>query len=189
MRLLLHTCCAPCLLAPYASLISKRHKITGFFYNPNIMPYREFRRRLTAFKQYAEKEGIPANIDENYSLEFMLKNYLERGNLPRCRVCYDIRLRETARIASEKGFDGFSTTLTVSPFQDHELIKQAGEQAAEKYHVKFLYQDWRPEFRPSHEKAKKLGLYLQGYCGCIFSEEERYRPSTRKRLAKTKREQ
>ena len=177
MKILLHSCCAPCLLAPYDSLKGEGHEIVPLFYNPNIMPYREFRKRLAAFWDYAKERKIPAMIDESYDLESLLRKYLDRGAMPRCQVCYEMRLAYTASMASEKGFDAFSTTLSVSPFQNHELIQKAGESASSQYQKAFLYRDWRPHFRQAHEKAKNLNLYLQGYCGCIFSEEERYRRS------------
>ncbi len=187
MKILLHTCCAPCLIAPYHSLVARGYEVVAFFYNPNIQPYREFRRRLGAFREYIAANHIPAIIDENYDLEFMLRKYLDRGDAPRCRICYDVRLGETARLATQKGFDAFSTTLSVSPYQSHTIIREAGEAAARQYNIRFLYQDWRPEFYAAHEEAKSLGLYMQTYCGCIFSEEERYRPSVRRRLAKKRR--
>jgi hypothetical protein len=175
MKILLHSCCAPCLLAPYDSLLEEGHEITALFHNPNIMPYREFRNRLTAFRDYAQEHSIPVMIDESYDLESLLRKYLERGATPRCLVCYEMRLDHTARMASEKGFDAFSTTLSVSPYQNHEFIQKAGESATSQYRKPFLYRDWRPHFIEAHEKAKNLHLYLQAYCGCIFSEEERYR--------------
>jgi len=180
LKILLHSCCAPCLIGPFHSLRERGHEVTAYFYNPNIMPYREFRRRLTAFRDYTKLESIPVIIDENYKLEYMLRRYLERGEIPRCRICYEERLGHTGKIALEKGFDAFATTLAVSPYQDHELIRTAGREASEH----FLYEDWRPLFTENHEKAKKLGIYMQGYCGCIFSEEERYRPSVRKKIQK-----
>jgi len=182
MSILLHTCCAPCLIGPYQALIGQGNQATAFFFNPNIMPYREFRKRLQSFKEFTTKRAIPFIINENYSLEAILRRFLDRGEAPRCRICYDIRLEETARMAAEKGFEAFASTLCVSPYQDHTLIRAAGEAAAEKFGVQFLYQDWRPHFKEGHDEAISLGLYRQGYCGCIFREEERYRPSVRKKL-------
>ena len=187
MNILLHACCAPCLIETYKSLVKEGHEVKVLFYNPNIMPYREFRKRLESFKEYTHRQGISSIIDEDYKLEYMLRRYLERGESPRCRVCYYVRLGETARIASERNFDAFSTTLAVSPYQDHELIRKAGEAAAREHQVEFVYKDWRPLFRATEEAARMKNLYMQTYCGCIFSEEERYRPSVRKKIARERR--
>jgi len=175
MKILLHGCCAACLIAPYRFLRESGEDAVAFFYNPNIMPYREFRSRLACFKDYTTSQNISNIYDENYPLEYMLKKYLEPGEKSRCQLCYEIRLNETARIAAEKDFNAFSTTLLVSPYQDHDLIRKAGEEAGFRYHVHFIFRDWRPDFLSSHEEAKQRNLYLQSYCGCIFSEEERYR--------------
>lgn len=187
MRILLHICCAPCAIAPMAELSGKGHEVFTIFYNPNIMPYREFRKRLSAFQEFAEKRTIPSIINEEYALESTLRRFLDRGEKPRCQVCYEMRLGETARIAAEKGFDAFTSTLCVSPYQDHTLIRAAGKAAGELHHIKFLYTDWRPLFASAHEEAKAQGLYMQSYCGCIFSEEERYRPSLRKKMRNARR--
>jgi len=187
MNILIHTCCAPCLVGPNQLLVEKGHRVVALFFNPNVMPYREFRARLNAFKEYTTNQKIPALCDEQYALEFTLRRFLDRGEKPRCHVCYEMRLGETARVAAQKGFDAFTSTLCVSPYQEHEGIRKAGEAAAEQYHIKFLYMDWRPLFASAHEEAKSLGLYMQGYCGCIFSEEERYRPSLRKKMQNARR--
>ena len=187
MRILLHTCCAPCVVAPLAELSGKGHEIFAFFYNPNIMPYREFGKRLAAFREFAEKRSIPYIINEEYALESTLRRFLDRGNVSRCRVCYEIRLHETARLTAQKGFDAFTTTLLVSPYQEHKAICDAGEAAAAKFGVKFFHTDWRPLFNHAHEEAKAQGLYMQSYCGCIFSEEERYHSSLRKKMQNARR--
>lgn len=179
MKILLHGCCAPCLIHPCRLLENAGNEVTAIFFNPNIMPYREFRKRLTAFREYAEKNRIPLIMDETYSLETMLKSFLNRGDTPRCLVCYNIRLEQTAKVAKEKGFDAFTTTLSVSPYQNHELIGKAGENAARIHNIRFLYQDFTEGFKAAHQEAQNQNLYLQSYCGCIFSEEERYRKSKR----------
>ena len=83
-------------------------------------------------------------------------------------------MEAAARYAAENGFDAFTSTLFISPYQNHEMLKQTARQAGEKYGVDFLYRDFRPYFRQGQEKARELGLYMQKYCGCVFSEEERY---------------
>ena len=92
---------------------------------------------------------------------------------------------EQARYAAENGYESFTTTLLISPYQDHELIRQLGEHMAKKYNISFLYRDFRPGFRDGHEKAKALGFYMQKYCGCIFSEEDRYAKAIARDLKNT----
>jgi predicted adenine nucleotide alpha hydrolase (AANH) superfamily ATPase len=92
----------------------------------------------------------------------------------RCGKCYEMRLFETARQAKELGFDSFTSSLFISPYQNHELMRETAERAAAEYGVDFLYRDFRPLFRDGQEKARELGFYIQKYCGCVFSEEERY---------------
>lgn len=184
MRILLHTCCAPCLIAPFESLTSEGHQVTAFFHNPNVMPYREFRARVGAFKEYTAQNQIPAICDEDYLLEPTLRSLLDGMAASRCRACYDLRLNKTAQTAAEKGYDAFTTTLLVSPYQNHKAICDAAAAAAARFGVKFHYADWRPLFTKAHEEASSKKLYMQSYCGCIFSEEERYRPSLRKKMAK-----
>ena len=99
----------------------------------------------------------------------------------RCATCYALRFEETARYAAEHGYDQFTSTLFVSPYQNHELMRQICEQMAEKYGVKYLHRDFSPRFREGQDKARELGLYMQNYCGCVFSEEDRYRKRKKKK--------
>lgn len=112
-------------------------------------------------------------VEDNYGLRDFVTSVV--GDIDgRCSHCYDCRLEETARHASENGFTAFSTTLLISPYQNHELIISTAEQKAKKYGVEFLYRDFRPNFREGQRRAREKGLYMQKYCGCIFSEEDRY---------------
>ena len=124
-------------------------------------------------KNYDEKIGIPLIIDDYYGLREFCKNVVDKLD-NRCGYCYLCRLEKTAKYAKENGFDAFSTTLLISPYQDHELLKKTGDMLSKKYGIKFLYKDFRPGFRYGQNKARELGLYMQKYCGCVFSEEERY---------------
>ena len=99
----------------------------------------------------------------------------------RCATCYALRFEETARYAAEHGYDRFTSTLFVSPYQNHELMRQICEQMAEKYGVEYLHRDFSPRFREGQDKARELGLYMQNYCGCVFSEEDRYRKRKKKK--------
>ncbi len=145
-----------------------------FFYNPNIHPLIEFRKRLKAFEVYAEREGLDAELDSEYGLVRFLEQVGPTGS-GRCPVCYRERLGRTARLAAERGADAFSTTMIASPHQDHDAIRAAGEQAAAEFGVAFLYEDLRGRAEHGRETARKLSLYRQQYCGCIFSEYERYK--------------
>ncbi|MGE5542674.1 MAG: epoxyqueuosine reductase QueH [Bacillota bacterium] len=176
MRVLLHTCCGPCSCYPVRSLRREGHDLTALFYNPNIHPYREFERRLDTLRQFAEGEGLEVIVRDDFDIHSYLRGALEAPTKrDQCRLCYAPRLGEAAREARERGFDAFSTTLLVSPYQDHESVRDAGEAAAAGHGVGFLYRDFRPGWRETMEAARLKGLYRQGYCGCIFSEAERYR--------------
>ena len=179
-RVLLHTCCAPCSIHCVDSLRSEGLAPVSYWFNPNIHPYTEYRSRKTTLEDYAKSIQLPLIVDNTYGLREFCKNVIHDLS-GRCFYCYDVRLEQTAKYAAEHGFASFTTTLLVSPFQNHQSIINAAEKAAEKYHVPFLYRDFRPGFQDGQSKARELELYLQKYCGCIFSEEERYR---RKQLEK-----
>ena len=127
----------------------------------------------------AEADGSYQMADPNSAgNEYGLRRFME-AVYPnwdnRCATCYALRFEETARYAAEHGYDQFTSTLFVSPYQNHELMRQICEQMAEKYGVKYLHRDFSPRFREGQDKARELGLYMQNYCGCVFSEEDRYR--------------
>jgi predicted adenine nucleotide alpha hydrolase (AANH) superfamily ATPase len=125
-----------------------------------------------------ERLGFPMLYDEEYGLRPWLEQVDWRGDC-RCESCYRLRLRQSARVARERGLDAVSTTLLVSRHQDHDLVRRVGEECAESEGVEFLYRDWRPLAEEAHEEAARMRLYLQQYCGCVFSEYERYRDTTR----------
>jgi predicted adenine nucleotide alpha hydrolase (AANH) superfamily ATPase len=173
MRILLHVCCGPCATYPVKALREEGHELEGFFYNPNIHPYKEFSRRLETLKEYAAKVNLGVHIDDRYSLEEFLQAALVDLN-ERCGMCYEVRLREAARFAKTNNFDAFSTTLLVSPYQKHDVICQVAEKIAKEEDIAFYYSDFRPGFREGVEISKEMELYRQPYCGCIFSEKDRY---------------
>lgn len=173
MRILLHTCCAPCFIYPAEFLKGKDMELYGYYYNPNIHPYTEWKKRRDTLEKYAASEGFKIIFNENYHLEEFLRQVVHRESV-RCQFCYAMRLSSAAAAAKRGNFDGFSTTLLVSPFQKHGLIKEIGEAIGEKKGVKFYYYDFRPGFREATARSKELGMYRQQYCGCIFSEKERY---------------
>lgn len=180
MRILLHTCCGPCALYPLRTLRTAGHVVTGFFYNPNIHPYQEYARRRDALLQMAEQEAMPLIMRDDYDLEDFLANVAQQPEL-RCGYCYASRLRATAKAAAAEGFDAFSASLLYSRYQKHEQIRELGEQIGREYGMAFHYQDFRPGWQEGIRISKELGLYRQQYCGCIYSEKERYLPKAAKK--------
>lgn len=173
MKLLLHMCCGPCSTYSTKHFRELGYDVQGYFYNPNIHPYQEFARRLEALEAFCEQENVPLLVRRDYELEKYLENAINDLE-NRCRSCYRLRLEATAQAAAQQGIPRFSTTLAISPYQDHELLRREGEAAGRKHDVEFVYVDLRPGFRESAEASRKMGLYRQPYCGCIFSEKDRY---------------
>ncbi|MCX5751671.1 MAG: epoxyqueuosine reductase QueH [Candidatus Saganbacteria bacterium] len=163
-RILLHTCCAPCTTSVHEWMLQNGFDVTGFFFNPNIHPREEFEKRRDTLSQYSLLKNFPVI----YSDVYMEKEYSAKGEKD-CSFCYEIRLEATAKLAKEEKYDCFSTTLLISPYQDHEKLKEIGQRMAEKYGIPFFYRNFRPEFRRSQALAKELGLYRQKYCGCTYS--------------------
>ena len=172
-RLLLHTCCAPCSVYCVDLLRSEGIEPVSFWYNPNIHPYQEYKARRDTLKAYAASIDLELIIREDYGLRNFVRAVADDID-HRCAHCYTTRMEETARFAAEHGFSHFSTTLLVSPYQDHDGICAAAQKLEQQYGVTFLYRDFRPGFRSAQAKARKLELYMQKYCGCVFSEEDRY---------------
>ncbi|MFA5114586.1 MAG: epoxyqueuosine reductase QueH [Candidatus Omnitrophota bacterium] len=179
MKLLLHVCCAPCLIYPLEKLREGGFEVTGFFYNPNIHPFAEYRSRRQAVEGYAKDIGVEVWYPEYQPEEFFRLVNLKEANPGRCRICWRLRLGETAKTAEEKGFSHFSTTLLVSPYQDQEPLKKIGSEATGESAVEFYYEDFRQGFRKAHDEARAKGIYCQKYCGCIYSEMERCRKSAK----------
>lgn len=170
--MLLHTCCAPCLTYPL-TILKKEFTVTSYFFNPNIHPYKEFIRRLQALREYSQKQKLKLIVDKTYNLEEFLLTCLNTQPV-RCVHCYHVRMLKVAEYAKEAGYDCFSTTLLVSPFQKHELLKDICQQVAKQVGIEFYYQDFRPGFEIGKQLSIEAGLYRQAYCGCIFSERDRY---------------
>jgi predicted adenine nucleotide alpha hydrolase (AANH) superfamily ATPase len=172
-RILLHTCCAPCSTVPVPALREDGLEVVAFFFNPNIHPYSEFVNRLKSMQQFVKNSAISGFFYRGYPLESFLRMQMSQLE-SRCAGCYELRLVATARRAKDEGIKIFSTTLLVSPYQKHELIRDVGKSVEKESRIEFLYNDWRPRWRETRALARKEGLYLQKYCGCIFSETERY---------------
>lgn len=174
-RLLLHVCCGPCTIGPLGALRGEGYSVQAYFCNPNIHPYREYQRRAETMQQLAEAKGLSVGIAAGYNLEGWLEVAVPaHAKGERCRACYRMRLGEAARFAAEGDFPAFTTTLLGSPYQKRDWLLQEGEAAGEKHGVAFLGLDFRPHFRGGQGEAKEMGLYRQGYCGCVYSEKERY---------------
>ena len=164
MKLLLHTCCAPCSVYCIDELREEGIEPTVYCFNPNIHPYTEYKARRDCLEEYTKSIGVKAIFEENYGLEDFFKNVVNNLNT-RCKdYCYPVRLEQTAKYAKENGYDAFSTTLLVSPYQNHDAIIEIANRMAEKYGIKFLYRDFRVGFRKGQAKARELGLYIQKYC-------------------------
>jgi predicted adenine nucleotide alpha hydrolase (AANH) superfamily ATPase len=182
MKLLLHACCAPCAAPCVKSLREEEISPSLFWNNPNIHPYGEYETRRDCLAEFCGKEKLRLEMRDEYGLRpFLSAVFHAMDN--RCEICYSLRLEKTAAFAADKGYQAFSTSLLISPYQKHEVLKRAGEEAASRYGVSFLYRDFRPLYRESRENARAMGLYMQKYCGCIFSEEERYIKKNEKKRA------
>lgn len=174
MKLLLHICCAPCSIYPLQVLGREGFNVLGYFYNPNIHPWQEFQRRKETLKSYISGIDLDVLFEEGDDWNrFLERTYPWDEN--RCRNCYAIRLEATARKARALNMDFFSTTLLYSRRQKHDWIKEAGERMGERWGIPFLYRDFRTGWKEGFRISKDLGLYRQPYCGCLFSEKERYR--------------
>ena len=169
--ILLHTCCAPCTTVVLEGLRAEGYEVTGYFYNPSIHPWKEYGNRLKAVKEWAPSVDLPMIYHEEYPLEDNLRMLLGSNN--RCLACFSDRMKKTAETASEMGIGLFASTLSVSPYQNHDLLITAGETAAARQGVKYVYIDFRGSYRRSIELSRSFGMYRQSYCGCIFSERDR----------------
>ncbi|OGB88325.1 hypothetical protein A3H38_00640 [candidate division WOR-1 bacterium RIFCSPLOWO2_02_FULL_46_20] len=155
-RILLHTCCGPCTTYVYQHLRENEFEIKGLFYNPNIRPQAEYERRLLTMEHYATVVGLKVIYEAN-------DVQIEQAD---CAACYRVRLTKTAQKAQESGYDYFSTTLLISPYQKIKLIKQIGEEIGRESGVEFLCRDFRIGYRTSRQMAREMKLYMQKYCGC-----------------------
>ena len=179
--LLLHSCCAPC--SSYVlEYLSKYFLITVFYYIPNIYPEEEYGRRVEEQKRLIGEmpavhpiafEAGPYDKERFYDMARGLEQEKEGGE--RCFRCYELRLREAARLAKERGFDYFTTTLTISPLKNAPKLNEIGERLAEEYETVWLPSDFKKRngYKRSTELSKEYGLYRQDYCGCVFSRRER----------------
>lgn len=195
MKVLLHICCGPCSIMPIQRLQEEGHEVTGYFYNPNIHPLAEYMRRREGAAQVAARYKIKmlwASRPEDYNTAAWLRMVHGNEDAPhRCRMCWEDRLEATFRKALEGGFDAFTTTLLYSRYQQHDFIAERGEMLASvtgiavegseyAQSLSFLYRDFRSDWQAGIDRSKEWVIYRQQYCGCIFSENERYAKAFKK---------
>ena len=182
MKLLLHMCCGPCSCYPVKKLREDGIEPTGYFFNPNIHPYTEWDERLRSAKKFAEYAHMDFVADQEYRMRDFLKKALpaEGTRAGRCAMCYTWRLENAASYAAQHQFEAFTSTLFYSIYQNHDLMRAVAERYAKIYGVSFYYEDFRVGWQEGIDISKELGLYRQSYCGCVFSEEERYSRALRK---------
>lgn len=177
--LLLHSCCGPC--SSYVlEVLTRYFNVTLLYYNPNIYPESEYYKRYAEQKKIIDKmpfahpvKIMECSYDENEFLSAAKGYENEREGGSRCEKCFILRMKKTAQLAAENGFDFFTTTLSVSPHKNASLLNKIGEELSRKYSVKFLYADFKKKegYKRSIELSKEYGLYRQDYCGCRFSKE------------------
>lgn len=173
MKILLHQCCGPCSIYPILQLKKLNADIVSYFYNPNIHPVTEYYKRMEAAVQVNNAYNIKYIIDEEYGLiNFTRDNANNEKN--RCAGCYKIRFFKTAEKAKELGFEYFTSSLLYSKMQNHDLIINICNMASKKYGVKFFYEDYREGWQDGIDISKDMEIYRQNYCGCIYSEEDRF---------------
>lgn len=173
MKLLLHTCCAPCSVYCIKTLREEGIEPTLFWHNPNIHPYSEYKARRDCLKSYAEQKQVQLVIEDAYGLDEFICRVDPNRLGTRCEdYCYPKRFRKAFEYAKANGYDTITTTLLYSIYQKHDKIAEIMQAMAKEYGVKFLYRDFREGWREGQDEARAAGLYMQKYCGCIYSEEE-----------------
>jgi hypothetical protein len=173
MKLLMHICCSNCSIYPLQNLLLKGIDIKGFWFNPNIHPYTEYTARLESLIKLGNLWNFDVVYEDDYLLDDFLRSVSGRG-AERCSICYAMRLDRTAQAAKRMNFAGFTTSLLASPYQKFDGIIEQGHKAAKRYGIAFLSEDFRPGWKTSQKLSRELELYRQKYCGCIYSERERY---------------
>lgn len=171
--LLIHGCCAHCTAYTAEYWQKQGYGVTILWYNPNIHPYQEHQARLEAMRAYTGQANLPLIVAEGYEMPEYFRR-VAGHEVSRCQYCFDLRLSKTAEVGRERGFGAFTTSLLISPHQKHDLIKSTGEKLAQDRGISFLYADLRKRYSDSRHITKSMELYRQQYCGCVYSEWERY---------------
>lgn len=173
MKIMVHTCCAPCGTYVFKRLREEGHRFRALYYNPNIHPDAEHERRRATLESYARDIGLEVAFETYEPQGYWDAIGAERERPSRCERCYRVRLERTAELARDSGCDAFTTTLLISPYQDHDRLVAVGHEVAAAKGIGFHYEDYRTGYRESRNLAREAGLYRQKYCGCAFSIEER----------------
>ncbi len=176
MRVLLHVCCGPCSIATVRMLRDEGHEVTALFLNPNIHPMQEYLRRREAMQEVSRRLDLPVIWrDAEYDPAAWLRHMAWREQPGvRCRVCYATRLERTRAIAERGGYDAFTTSLLYSRRQRHDMIAEVGHGIAADGNAPFLYRDFRTGWQEGIDTSKEWGIHRQNYCGCLYSEAERF---------------
>ena len=172
MKLLLHTCCAPCSVYCIKSLRKEGIEPTLYWYNPNIHPYAEYKARRDCLREYAKLVNVELLEDDAYGLDDFVCNTYDKISTRCQEYCYPKRLRQAFEFAKSEGFDAITTTLLYSIYQKHDFIKDLMTSLSAEYGIEFVYRDFRDGWQEGQDEARRIGLYMQKYCGCVFSEEE-----------------
>ena len=183
-KVLIHTCCAPCFTFIQEDIskngILNNEKVrenvsyTACWYNPNIHPKVEYERRKNTFIDFCKMKNVDYIVIDRYDLNEYVKYVVNnvgdnKEYSTRCEYCYYMRFKEVFKYAKENGFDAVTTTLSISPYQNHDLIIKALKKLSQEYSIDYIYTDYRDNFRVGQKMARDLGLYMQKYCGCVFS--------------------
>ncbi len=185
--LLLHVCCGPCATVAVPAWRERGVEPLGWFDNPNIQPAAELERRAESARRFSRAAGleliVPERGDEAPPWREWAAGLADMSPADRCRGCLGRRLDAAGAAAAALGLRRFSTTLSVSPYQRHDLIVTTGEAAADRHGVDFVYLDVRDRFRQSYAESRRLGLYRQPYCGCVTSKWEAWQQKRARRRA------
>ncbi len=172
-KVLIHSCCAHCAAYTVAYWKEQGYEVSTLWYNPNIHPFLEHQHRLESMKSLAQEIALPLIVAGGYDIIEYFRQ-VAGHEAQRCRYCFNLRLSKTAETARQNGFSAFTTTLLISPHQKHDIIREVGNEIAGEQGPEFLYADLRKRYSDSRHLTKPLNLYRQQYCGCVYSEWERY---------------
>jgi predicted adenine nucleotide alpha hydrolase (AANH) superfamily ATPase len=183
MKAVLHLCCANCAIFPLKRLRADGYEVRGLFFNPNIHPFQEFARRREAVERLSAAMEFPVIFLDQYPLEEFLRRVAFRES-ERCQVCYQWRMEKAAEVARRGRYDVFTTTLLFSKQQQHERVRQIAQNEAAIRGVPFLYEDFRLGWEEGNRVSREMGLYRQSYCGCVYSERDRFAPNRGKTIVR-----
>lgn len=167
-RVLMHICCAPCAEFPVMIMRNEGYNLDVLYYNPNIHPIAEWNKRLENVNKFAQIKELQVFVDNTF-LEEKWREHPSNIKENHCAMCYFMRMDFAAKFAAEHAYAAFTTSLLVSPYQNHDLLHKSAYNAAKRYNVKYIECDFRDGFRLGQEMARADELYCQKYCGCIFS--------------------